>query len=520
MFRSALLSSSILISSLVVSAQAQTYIFRQSVDGSDMVAAEEAGGNGTPIANAGPDQTAESGATVILNGAGSSDPDPGDTITYAWAQDSGTPVTLSDATAEQPTFTAPTLASSDPAATLVFSLIVTDSASEASTADTVSITVDPPVVAGTAADCYDSANVGTIGQASWTGCEGMLIVDNSLIRSASSSSVGLGDSSFDLDGPDGNTYTFEDTAFNIFTGQVTSLYGLFYNTSFNGDIGYWDTSNNTSLFYTFFGNSSFNQDIGSWDTSSVTTGYYAFYNAPSFNQDISGWDTSSLTDMRNMFQNASAFNQEIGGWDTSKVTRMQSAFSGATAFNGNISTWNTSSVTDMSSMFANAASFNQPVGSWDVSAVTNTSGMFMNADAFNQDLNAWNTASLTTMGSMFVNADSFNSGVGNWNISQVTQLVGVFNGASAFNQDLSGWDTGNVTDFRNTFQSSAFNQDISNWNTASATQMNSMFGYSPFNQDISGWCVTNIASIPTYFDAGSGFEGQTALQPQWGTCPP
>jgi len=52
------------------------------------------------------------------------------------------------------------------------------------------------------------------------------------------------------------------------------------------------------------------------------------------------------------------------------------------------------------------------------------------------------------------------------------------------------------------------------------TMMVSMFqSASAFNQDISGWCVTNINGKPYYFDTGSGFEGQTAKQPQWGTCP-
>lgn len=154
MFRSALLSSSILISGLVVSAQAQTYIFRQSVDGSGIVVAEEPGGNGAPIANAGPDQTVVSEAIVTLDGTASSDPDPGDTITYAWTQDSGASVTLSDASAAQPTFTAPTLAPADPATTLVFSLIVTDNNAAASASDTVLITVDPPV-----ADCSTIGDV-------------------------------------------------------------------------------------------------------------------------------------------------------------------------------------------------------------------------------------------------------------------------------------------------------------------------------------------------------------------------
>lgn len=519
-----MIKSAVLSVLLTSAAQAQTYTFRTTVDGSaPLIESSESGGGSTntaPTSSAGTDQTVDSAATVTLDGTGSSDPDVGDTLTYAWTQDSGTNVTLSDASVSQPTFTAPTLGSSDPAATLVFSLVVTDSAAAASTADTVSITVNPPASVGTAADCYDPVNVGTVGQAGWTGCEGMLIVDTAMLRSASSSAIGLGDNSFALTGPDSNTYTFANSEYNVFTGQVTSLYGLFYNTSFNGDIGYWDTSSNKSLLYTFFGNSVFNQNIGAWDTSDVTTGFYTFYNASAFNQDISGWDTSSLTDMRNMFQNASSFNQEIGGWNTSKVTRMISAFSGATSFNGAISGWDTSSVTDMSNMFSNADAFNQPIGTWNVSAVTNMGGMFSNADAFNQDLSGWSTDSLVTMGGIFSGATSFNGAVGTWDVSRVTNMTSVFDEASNFNQDVSQWNTGNVTAFSNMFQSSAFNGNISNWNTSSATDMQSMFYFSPFNQNISNWCVTGVPSEPLYFDEGSGFEGQTALQPQWGTCPP
>ena len=91
-----------------------------------------------PIANAGANQTVAPGATVTLDGSGSSDPDAGDTLTYKWEQApgaSGSEITLSDAAAASPTFTAP----SGPAA-LTFKLTVTDSQG-ASASDTVSVTV-------------------------------------------------------------------------------------------------------------------------------------------------------------------------------------------------------------------------------------------------------------------------------------------------------------------------------------------------------------------------------------------
>jgi surface protein len=95
--------------------------------------------NNAPTANAGPDQTVAAGATVTLDGTSSSDADS-NSLTYAWTQTSGTTVTLSSSTASQPTFTAPTAASTT---TLIFSLVVTDSIGDASSADTVTITVNP-----------------------------------------------------------------------------------------------------------------------------------------------------------------------------------------------------------------------------------------------------------------------------------------------------------------------------------------------------------------------------------------
>ncbi len=111
---------------------------------------------GAPTADAGPDQSVSSAAVVTLTGLGSTDPD-NDTLTYAWTQTAGTAVTLSDATAAQPTFTAPTLNIGDPATTLTFSLTVTDG-TFTSSADTVSITVGAP------AEVITWASTGQVGE--------------------------------------------------------------------------------------------------------------------------------------------------------------------------------------------------------------------------------------------------------------------------------------------------------------------------------------------------------------------
>ena len=101
--------------------------------------------NKPPVANAGADQSVKVGASVILNGSSSTDPDNAPSpLTYSWTQISGPSVALTGATTISPSFT-PTASG-----TYLFNLTVSDSL--ASATDEVKIDVvdnNPAVTLGT-----------------------------------------------------------------------------------------------------------------------------------------------------------------------------------------------------------------------------------------------------------------------------------------------------------------------------------------------------------------------------------
>jgi VCBS repeat-containing protein len=90
--------------------------------------------NGPPNADAGVDQTVDEDITVTLDGSNSFDPD-GDNLSYQWNQVTGPSVTLSDPTADKPTFEAPFVESTGESFT--FALTVSDTSGLQATDTTV-----------------------------------------------------------------------------------------------------------------------------------------------------------------------------------------------------------------------------------------------------------------------------------------------------------------------------------------------------------------------------------------------
>ncbi len=97
--------------------------------------------NQQPVADAGDDQTVDADEIVALDGSGSFDPDGHIPLSYQWTQTTGQPVTLSDGTAANPTFTSPF-----DETPLAFELVVTDSFDLSSLVDTVTVKSTLPEV--------------------------------------------------------------------------------------------------------------------------------------------------------------------------------------------------------------------------------------------------------------------------------------------------------------------------------------------------------------------------------------
>jgi hypothetical protein len=122
-----------------------------------------------PFANAGNPQTVNSGATVILDGSQSSDPNiPTLPLNYTWLQTGGPAVSLNDSGFVKPYFTAPVVAANAPSVVLSFSMVASNGFAS-SGISTVNITVvgpkNPVVNAGASQLVNSAAMVTLVGNA-------------------------------------------------------------------------------------------------------------------------------------------------------------------------------------------------------------------------------------------------------------------------------------------------------------------------------------------------------------------
>ena len=118
-----------------------TYTF-ENVTRNHTIAASFVASNQRPNADAGSDQTVTEGATVTLNGGGSTDPG-GSIVTYAWQQIDGLSVQISNSGSRNASFVAPNVPIAGD--TLTFRLTVTDDGG-LTDVDTCSVEVTKDVV--------------------------------------------------------------------------------------------------------------------------------------------------------------------------------------------------------------------------------------------------------------------------------------------------------------------------------------------------------------------------------------
>ena len=468
--------------------------------------------NSPPVADAGSDQTALEGQTVMLNGT-ATDAD-GDSLTYLWSHNSSLAIQLANSTSPSTTFTVPAV---DADTAVTFTLTVDDGIGISS--DQVTITIDhndlPTVKAGADQTVQEGQTVMLNGTAAdndgdqltyrWSHDSTLPIVfanDASLSTTFAAPAVdadteiiftltvndGLTDSTDTVlvtvnDVPDDSD--FVTTWETVLPGESITIpaRGTYTIDWGDGTVDarvtrdqthtYADPGNHTvrisegitGIYLNNHADAPNLRSIDQWGDAEWRSMYSSFMGASNMVLHATDApDLSRVTDTSYMFLNASSFDGDLSAWDLSHITSMTGMFWGASSFDGDLSAWDVSSVTDMYTMFYNAISFDGDISTWDVSRVRNMANMFHSASSFEGDISAWDVSSVTDMYAMFLTASSFNGDISGWDVSRVTDMVDMFHSASSFNGDISGWDVSSTTRMNNMFYSAdSFDQNMGSW---------------------------------------------------------
>ena len=117
--------------------------------------------------------------------------------------------------------------------------------------------------------------------------------------------------------------TIEQWGDNPWTSMESAFYGCTNLTISNPLIDIPNLSNVTFMASMFEGATSFNYDIGNWDTSNVVNMNYMFRDAISFDQDLSSWNIENVNSAIGMFQDVELsidnYDAILIGWNSQNL---------------------------------------------------------------------------------------------------------------------------------------------------------------------------------------------------------
>jgi surface protein len=276
-----------------------------------------------------------------------------------------------------------------------------------------------------------------------------------------------------------NAIIFNQNIGNWNVSKVTSFQSMFiaateFNNGGSNTIQNWSAPLCTTFASMFQSATNFNQPLTNLvNTSGVSNCLMnnMFRGASSFNQNIGNWNTSNVTTMAGMFSQASLFNQNIGNWNTSNVTNMSDMFAGANSLvntnifnNGetglqvipNINPSNASYTNSIRTLTCLGATFLTTLSIGDV-LIIQTSTIFYSSsiESITNDTTLILTDAYGTnipIGIISIQKQIPGSSPLNWNTSKVTNMSNMFIYCVFFNQNLTTWNTNLVTNLSQIFR--------------------------------------------------------------------